>query len=198
MKITNRQNAIIIGTLIGDGCLERNGKYARLRIDHSINQKEYLWWKYNELKTLVPSKPVIISSYHKKEQKEYKRLHFATYSLDLFECYWKALYTNNRKTISNFIYAWLKDPLSLAVWYMDDGCKRNDCNALRISADAFSLSEQKVLQDMLRKNFNIMATLHRKGKWWNLYIPKKEASKFVELVFPYIIPSLKYKIALTP
>jgi len=125
-------------------------------------------------------------------------LHFATYSSDLFECYWKALYTNNRKTISNFIYAWLKDPLSLAVWYMDDGYKRNDCNALRISTDAFSLGEQKVLQDVLKKNFNIMATLHKKGKWWNLYIPQKEAYKFVELVFPYIIPSLKYKIALTP
>lgn len=198
MKITNRQHAIIVGTLIGDGCLERNGKYVRLRIDHSTKQKEYLLWKYNELKTLVPSKPIIINSYHQKEQKEYKRLHFATYSLDLFECYWKTLYTNNRKTINNSIYTWLKDPLSLAVWYMDDGYKRNDCNALRISTDAFSLSEQKVLQNLLKENFNIIVTLHRKGKWWNLYIPQKEAYKFVELIFPYIIPSLKYKIALTP
>ncbi|MDD5760835.1 MAG: hypothetical protein PHF45_02195 [Candidatus Pacebacteria bacterium] len=197
MKITDHQNAIIVGTLLGDGLLERNGKYVRLSIDHSIKQKEYLWWKYNELKTLVPSKPRIIKSYHSREQKEYKRLHFATYSLDLFECHWDAFYTNSKKTISNFINTWLRDPLSLAVWYMDDGSKRSDCNALRISTDSFSLPEQKILQNVLKENFDIMTTLHRKGKWWNLYIPQKEAKKFVELVFPYIIPSLKYKIALT-
>jgi len=198
MKITNRQNAIIVGTLLGDSLLERNGRYVRLSVDHSIKQKDYLLWKYNELKTLVPSEPRIINSYHLKEKKKYTRLHFATYSLELFECYWKAFYVNNKKTIVKFISTWFKDPLSLAVWYMDDGYKRNDCNALRISTDAFSLSEQKILQDILKKNFNAMATLHRKGKWWNLYIPQKEVNKFVRIISPYIIPSLKYKIALTP
>jgi len=196
LQINNHQRSIIIGTLLGDGFLERNGKFVRLHIDHSIKQKEYLYWKYRELKTFVPSKPRIIISYHRKAQKEYRRLHFATYSLDVFEYYWKIFYSNNRKAITNLIFSELKDPLSLAVWYMDDGYKRNDCDALRFSTESFSSAEQKLLQKVLAKNFGIKAVIHRKSKWWNLYIPHRETLKFIDLVSPYIIPSLRYKITL--
>ena len=198
MELTNHQKAIIIGTLLGDATLERNGKNPRLRIGHSLKQKEYIWWKYNELKTLTTSKPKIATSYHKKVKKYYKWLCFSSLSSEVFTFYQRMFYPNGRKEVTSLLCRSFKSPLSLAVWYMDDGYKRSDCNALRISTDAFSLPEQKLLQDMLRKNFSINVNLHKKGKWWNLYIPHKETNKFIDIVAPYIIPDMKYKIVLSP
>lgn len=198
MEITKRQHAIIVGTLLGDGLLERNGKYVRLRIDHGLNQKHYLLWKHYELESLATSQPRIVSSYQKVEKRDYERLHFSTYSSPALEPYWRAFYPSGKKMITEKACQWLDDPISLAVWFMDDGYKRNDCNALRLSTDAYSLNEQRLLQKRLRNRFGIDATLHRKGKWWNLYIPRSEAYGFVQLVQPFILESLKYKIALTP
>ena len=53
---------------------------------------------------------------------------------------------------------------------MDDGYKRNDCNALRLNTDSFQLQEQRLLQKCLKKNFKIESNLHRKGRFWTIYI----------------------------
>lgn len=45
-KLTSKQKEILLGTLLGDGVLELNGRYPRLRIDHSEKQKAYVEWKY--------------------------------------------------------------------------------------------------------------------------------------------------------
>jgi len=47
--LTQRQREIIIGTLLGDASLEKNGKYSRLRIAHYGKQKEYVFWFVKEL-----------------------------------------------------------------------------------------------------------------------------------------------------
>jgi hypothetical protein len=198
MEITDRQHAIIVGTLFGDGLLERNGRYVRLRVGHGLNQKEYLWWKYYELQELATDKPRIFSSYHKITKRNYEGLIFSTYSSPELEKYWKAFYPNGKKIVTRLACELLQDPLSLAVWHMDDGYKRNDCNALRLNTDAFAESGQKLLQNILEKRFGVAVNLHRKGKWWNIYIPQSEAKKFTKLVSPYILPALRYKIALAP
>ena len=83
---------------------------------------------------------------------------------------------------------------------MDDGYKRNDCNALRISTDSFTFQERQRLLLCMARNFGISAKLHRKGGAWNIYIPNanSQAENFCNLVKPYIIPSMRYKILLTP
>ena len=81
---------------------------------------------------------------------------------------------------------------------MDDGYKRNDCNAFRISTDSFTYHENKLLVKALKQNFGLDCTIHKKGKYWNIYIPRKSAYEFKDLVSPYIVPTLCYKIALTP
>ncbi len=197
MQITKRQNAIIIGTLLGDGCLERNGKYCRLRLEHSNNQKLYLLWKYKNLKN-ISGKVMPLHYYHKVHKKFYDNTRVYTFSDKIFDFYWNIFYRTGKKTIPSNMASFLIDPLSLAVWLMDDGYKRNDCNAFRLSTDSYTKNEQCTLQSVLKNNFGIDSTLHKKGKYWNVYIPERESKKFVSLVKKYIIPSLSYKIALTP
>ncbi len=199
MHLSKTQEAIIIGTLLGDGCLERNGRGVRLRLDHGIKQESYLLWKYKELHTIAtPSSPMKVHAYHKIHQRFYDSVRMYTYSSTLLESYWWYFYRDGKKNISQNISKLLTQPISLAVWLMDDGYKRNDCNAFRLNTDSFSKIEQRILIRVLKTNFDIDSVLHKKGKYWNVYIPQKSSKKFVEIVEPYIIPDLKYKIALAP
>ena len=197
-KISQRQRKVLIGTLLGDGTLELNGKYPRLRVDHSNKQKEYVGWKYNVLRNLAANRIRLFCQ--KKDirtNKRYSHYKFDTISSYLFYGLYKKFYTNHKKIVPNNIIEMLNNPLSLAVWYMNDGYKRNDCNALRISTDSYSLKEQKLLLECLKKNFGINARIHKKGKYWNIYIPAIETIKFCNIIRKYTIPEMRYKI-LTP
>ncbi len=196
---TKRQEEILLGMVLGDGCLEKNGHNVRLRVDHGLRQKAYLSWKFKEFKGLTTGKPRLVKGIaHPKTGKKYVRWHFSTFSLPEFNSYWEKFYPSKKKIIPNDIARIFKSPLSLVVWYMDDGYKRNDCKALRLNTDAFKYEEQKLLQKCLRCNFGIISKIHKKGKYWNIYIPSGESRKFCEIVKPYIIPQMRYKISLTP
>lgn len=198
LKLSKRHRAIIIGTILGDGCLECRNKNVRLRLEHGIKQEKYLLWKFKELKSIITGRPMQVHALHSKSRSYYDSLRIYTFSDKSLNIFWKLFYRNNKKVIPQNISKLLNDPLSLAVWFMDDGYKRNDCNAFRINTDSFKESEQNVLCQILKNNFGIDSSIHRKGKYWNIYIPQSSSKKFVEIVKPYIIPSMKYKIALAP
>ena len=58
-SLTQEQKSIIIGSILGDGYLRiiPGRRNAFLEINHSISEKDYVDWKYQELKTLVKSPP---------------------------------------------------------------------------------------------------------------------------------------------
>ncbi|MDD2731730.1 MAG: hypothetical protein PHI53_00875 [Candidatus Pacebacteria bacterium] len=198
-KINSKQKRLLIGTLLGDGTLELNGRYARLRINHSLKQKTYVEWKHKLLYKLAARDRIVCFSRNAdlRTNKTYYFCRFDTNTNFLLDRFYKIFYVNGKKRVPNNIIKVLNDPLSLAVWFMDDGYKRNDCNSLRISTDAFTFKEQILLKNCLKENFNIDCKIHRKGKYWNIYIPSLEAKKFSRIIKPYIIPEMKYKI-LTP
>lgn len=199
MGLTNRQEQIIIGSILGDGHLELNGRNVRLRVDHSQRQKEYLFWKYRELRDICPSEPRIVKILpHYKTKKVYERWHFSTFSSADLNRFRETFYISRRKIIPICIKQILKDPLSLAVWFMDDGYKRNDCNAFRLHTDCYSLDEQKLLQNCLKENFCIGSSLHKKGDTWNIYIPSAQSERFRQVIGPFILPDMRYKLPLAP
>lgn len=188
------QDSLILGTLLGDGSIEKRWKNPRLRIDHSISQKEYVFWKYKVLRTIATREPRILYEKDKRSGKTFPRWYFGTKAMPDLEFYYRLFYNGRRKIISARITNYLTNPLSLAVWLMDDGYKRNDCDALRLSTDCFSFEEQTILQECLLKNFDICSKIHRKGKAWNIYIPSIEMKKIRTMIQEHIIPTMKYKL----
>lgn len=193
--LTCNQKALIIGTLLGDGNLLKRYVNTNLRIDHGVVQKSYLFWKYKLLKNIATKKPIIIKQIDKRDGKIIKRWHFKTIAMPELNFYWNLFYPNSKKKIPENIDWYFSNPISLAVWIMDDGYRRNDCNAIRISSDGFSYKEQLILKECLAKNFDINTKIHKKGKYWNLYIPSGEMLKTKNLIQEYIIDSMKYKIS---
>ena len=194
--LTKEQNSLIIGTLLGDGCLEKQNVNSRLKIDHFSVNKDYVFWKYKILENVAADKPRIIRQLNKRSGKICERWAFATRSEPVLNPYFDLFYGTGKKELNLGFIKLFKEPLSLAVWLMDDGYKRNDCNAIRFSTDCFTLNENQILQNCLKINFGVDSKIHRKAKVWNIYIPTREMNKVREIILPYIsqVKSMIYKL----
>jgi hypothetical protein len=82
------------------------------------------------------------------------------------------------------------------VWFMDDGGRgAKTPKGLIISAAGFSSTEHILLKECLERNFKLIVNIHKNGQF---YIPASSYECFYELVNPYIVPSMRYKLPVTP
>lgn len=193
------QKEIIYGMILGDARLECRSKgirvfpiTARLRVHQGENQKDYFHWKYQILDNLVLQKPrKIICGKNPQQNKNYYSWYFHTRTIEFLGELYQQFYLNGYKIIPKKIMNILT-PLSIAVWYMDDGCFSQGTAIL--NTQNFSFSEQKILRNCLKRKFNLETTINKDRDRWRLRIKKSSFDVFRDLIKSYIIPSMKYKI----
>lgn len=103
LSLNKKQKAILVGTILGDGHLEQNGHHVRLRLDQGIKQADYLAWKYDEFENLATARPRFIKEFHKRKNVFVERMHFSTYSDEVFDKWWARSFIKKAK-LSIFIY----------------------------------------------------------------------------------------------
>ncbi len=195
--LKREQEDVLIGAILGDSHVEKNGKFCRVRFDHSIKQLPYLEWKRERL--FPYSAPLsLYQVYDKRTGKVYKRARFNTYTTLLFNPYRDLFYQGGKKILPLNIESLLHSSLALAIWYLDDGSLKTDCKAYRPHTNSFTLSEVEILKRVLFKNFGIQSQIHKQGAGFLLYIGSKgsEAKRFGEILLPIVekrIPSMLYK-----
>ena len=197
-KISSREEEILIGTILGDAHLARLKTGARLEMMHSEKQKEYLVWKHQELKRFTLSEPRLIHMHDKRNGKVYREWQYGGRVHEAITKLHALFYKNKRKIIPKNINSILKSPLSLAVWFMDDGGRRNDSYGHFLNTLAFTDEEHKLLLKCLRKNFSLECRLHWVQDGYRIYIPRKETERFCSIVHPHVIPSMQYKLSFNP
>jgi hypothetical protein len=176
-KLNSREREILIGMVLGDAFVEESKTgLARVEVNHSLKQKEYLYWKFRELKRWVRANP------YKIEYEDKRSGNF---------------YRGKRKIIPKDIEKILTSPLSLAVWYMDDGKKRPDCCGAYLDTIWCKKEEQRRLIKCLKNNFGVETRMHWNGDGYHLYIPASSIERFRSLIEKYIIPSMRYKLPYT-
>mgnify|MGYP001571042079 CR=1 FL=1 len=80
---------------------------------------------------------------------------------------------------------------------MDDGSLNR--NRIDISTYSFIESEINLLLRVLDKNFGLNGNYYRdRDKGYRMYFNTKETEKLIEIIKPYVIDSMKYKITLRP
>ena len=198
--ITKRQKEIIIGTLLGDGYLQATGKKnARLKLEHSEKQKDYIFWKYEELKNLMQDKPKKLERYNPKWEKAYTYYRCQSHSMPLLGKFKRLFYDKaGRKRIPEKISMLLKSPLSLAVWYMDDGHYYLRDDVAYIYLPRYSEEEIRRLTEALGKNFNLKPRVIKKKGYPVLYFPKEETQKLMAIIKPWVPEFMKYKTSPDP
>lgn len=184
----------LIGMLLGDANLQSfsEGKTARLRILHSIKQIDYLHHKYMLFQPLIRTR----SSVYKERQngKVYEKCYFNSVTTKQLKFFYDLFYRDGKKIVPKHIHRYL-EPITLAYWYMDDGSLtwKNRSKAIRLCTDGFSGTEVKLLVDVLNKKYLLKAIIHRQRSRFRIYIPNKN-NDFIELIRPYILESMTYKI----
>lgn len=198
MGFNKRQKEIVIGMILGDAFIQATGKNnARLRLEHSSKQKDYIFWKYNELKNMMQSAPKLLKRYNPIWKTTYHYYRCQSLSSPEFGKLRRLFYEDGKKIIPEDIVSILKNPISLAVWYMDDGYLYQRDRSAYIYLSLFQDEEINRLRSALESNFSLKPTiLVKKQKYRCLYFNVDEAKKLISLIKPYIIPSLQYKLLL--
>ncbi|OHA37787.1 MAG: hypothetical protein A3I97_02610 [Candidatus Taylorbacteria bacterium RIFCSPLOWO2_02_FULL_44_35] len=172
-----------MGSLLGDAHLVATTRGFAFRINHGIAQKKYVDWKYLELKNLTNSSPRVCNE---------KVYYFRSASHPFFNFLRSEFYRGRVKILPNNLDRWIT-PLSLAIWFMDDGAK--DGRQVRINTQSFSLRENKRLINILEAKLGIFATINRDKNKFRLRVKNKSMSRFRKLILPYLLPGMRYKLS---
>lgn len=193
----SHQLDVIIGSLLGDARLEcrskgiRAGYTARLRVHHGEKQKEYVWLKYEALKDLVSCEPREISWTNKKRNLQETSWYFHTKTLTSFGLIHEVFYKNGVKRFPKEILPIFSDRM-LAIWYMDDGSNNHD--NVTLSTHSFSLEDQQVIVDFLKKKYQLQPTIVKDRSQWKIAIGRKDYNHFLSIVTPFVPKAMSYKI----
>ncbi len=191
--LSDQCKEVILGTLLGDGSLKinRNYKNARLSFRHSIIQKEYFFWKVNLLQSVCSSK-FFWEQPAEKEVKGNSKLRFQSAALpELTEIY---RFTTKRGKL-NVSRKWLNKltPLSLAIWWMDDGSLVVNSRRGVFCTDSFSCEEHKVIARYFQVVWKIKTQIgshydkQTDKNFHRLWIRStEELKKFLLIILPFI------------
>jgi hypothetical protein len=116
--LTGRQQSVLVGTLLGDGCLARHGRYHRLHVKHEGVHRKLAEYKRDVFSNFV-SMPL-----HEFDQRlggrSYPAVQFATRTHPVFSDWHRRFYGREGKFVPLDIDE-LLTPVAVAVWFMDDG-----------------------------------------------------------------------------
>ena len=194
IKLTREQEQVLFGIILGDGYLQKTGeKNARLRLEHGYQQREYLFWKVAKLQPLFQGKPVYLERIHPLTKRTYKYWRHQSQSTPYLGKLRKIFYPEGKKIIPDNLEKYLA-PMTLAVWYMDDGYYylRDKCGYLYLGN--VSEKEANIVHNAILKRFGIETRIKVKKKGFAIYFPNSQCEKLKLLIKSLIIQYFNYKL----
>jgi hypothetical protein len=177
---------------LGDASLIPNASNTgfRLQVEHCIEQRAYVEWKYRLIKEFVLTSPKFHIS-----NKSWK---FRTISHPCFKKMASEFYTQNRKKVlPKNAGDVVRNPFVLAIWYMDDGCLKKwkgQVHGAYLNSQSFSKKENVMLKNMLWKLYGLPCTLEKNKGKYRLLFPKRSLDQLHNLIKPFMLPCFKYKL----
>jgi transposase-like protein len=190
VPLTKKQKEFIIGSLLGDGHID-NSKTKRFVVNHCEKQMSYLEYKKDILNNYVNK----LRKNAKQKSRNSTTYNLTTIGHNEFNILHRLFYNNTKKVIKDELCNYFT-PYIMAIWFMDDGSSRK--YDMKISTEGFTKKENEKLRDMIYVNFGISCKVceynNRDKKYYYLSFNKKNSIKLCELIKPYIIPSMMYKL----
>lgn len=195
---------VILGSLLGDGTLRIHPQYknARFSFRHSIKQKEYFFWKLKQLEEISGEKCWWIQSNNALSG---DKLYYQSLALESLTNLYELTHKGQRLHIRR---KWLNmlTPLSLTIWWLDEGSLITNGRRGVLCTDSFSYEEQKIMARYLYKVWDVKVAIgkvHRewKGKqneYYRLWIrSSRELQKLLRIILPHMkISSMLPKVLL--
>lgn len=208
----------IYGMLLGDGCISPEkrlpkfgNKSKNMRLSYCQGEKQYEYFKFKQKILGVNNVTESIGKSGFADTKIYRGGIKSDFHImkTLYED--KCIDENNKLNITQNFCDRLS-PLSLAIWYLDDGtCKHlqnevynysnkiNKLPSVEISTNSFSQEEVELLSNTLKNKFNIDNTIRidkkKDGRCYPyIFIPVKSTPIFMKLISPYVPECMRYKL----
>lgn len=211
MEFNKKDNAVLIGLIIGDGTVTKENK---LKIVHSYKQREYCTYKAKLLHSVFGGNNIKVHERLQKYTTTINKEKVTKYA----ECVWiqkgstklkwwrDNLYVgSNKRYTQQFLD--MMDELSLMLWWLDDGnlnCHKGGSGSICWSLrwNIFTTKEeilliQKYFQEKWKVNWNIRQLDKRSPNKWSLSCGKIEGEKFLSLFRERVlrdVPSMSYKV----
>jgi hypothetical protein len=209
--------SILVGSILGDGSLKKKSKgpntNANFAMKHSIKQKDYFMWKRNQICLEIsanidvwkqtdkaPSGTMVDKlRYQSGARPSLTYLHDLVHKGSI-----KGEYRIRRKFLN------MLTPLSLAIWWCDDGSLVSNTRQGVFCTDGFTYKDMLVLDRYMKKVLHINTSIHALGlkknnifkkdgtKRYRLWIRSRdELKKFLKIILPHIpVSSMLYKAVL--
>lgn len=186
-KLTPFQKEVLVGSLLGDGHLSANayGKNYRFQVVHMKEHKGYVDWKYEIFKNWCISKP--------KFQEINNSWRFRTISHPTLTEFHKLFYRGTKKILPYELDKILESPITLAIWFMDDGSVGPGHRGLTLNTQNFTREENERLMNYFADSFKFRVSLHKDKKSWRLYIFPGSSLEFKRRIDEFVLPEFKYK-----
>lgn len=192
VPFTRRQQEIALGSLLGDAYLRPSGNSYALSFTHGEKQKAYLEWKLREFENFVATKDFYVN--RRKFRGNDPTYSFSTITHPFLLELHQLCYPNGGKRVSQ---AWLEllSPLSLAVWYMDDGSRNRRYKTVTLCTNSFSYEEHVTMVEYFLSRYGIEPKIEpRRNGQFSLRINASQSGAFLSVVSPYIPDCMRYKI----
>lgn len=202
--LSNQCKEVILGSLLGDGSLKIHPQYknARFSFRHSIKQKEYFFWKLEQLKEISGEKCWWIQNNNKLGG---DKLRYQSLALESLTSLYQLTHERQRLRIRR---KWLNmlTSLSLAVWWFDDGSLITNGRRGVLCTDSFFYKEQKLMARYLYKVWGVKVVIgkirrewkEKQTEYYRLWIrSSEELQKLLRIILPHIkIASILPKVLL--
>jgi hypothetical protein len=194
LAMTERQRQILVGMLLGDAHLERQrgARTARLKIEHSLRQSAYVDWKYGEWRDWVRTPPRARARRNRLGTVS-TNIGFTTLSHVELEEFRLRFYRDHRKVVPIDLEL---TPLSMAVWFMDDGSRKSSqCRGLYLNTQSFTSAEVQLLQSVIQRDVGVETTVRKQRDGLQIYVPAPSASAMNAYIVNEVLPSMRYKLS---
>lgn len=189
IHLTDRQRELIMFSLLGDGHIDKRENHPLFMMCHAVNQKDYLFWKYEILKNLCNRPP-----------KLYENIKATSSSGKVYEC--QNAYKFGTKILDDLadirsmgrlkIISQLNE-FGLAIHLLDDGSRNRGFWDLCYAS--FTPEEKELYHKVLKEKFGIEPHLRKDDRY--IGFSKIDSKKIDEIILrniPNDLDIIKYKI----
>lgn len=187
-NFTEEEFQVLYGTILGDTHLDHRSTNVSGSMAHCVQQKEFIEFKHKMLQRFTSDIREKVSIDYRFKNPEYHAYYMYIKSSKALNNLYPKVYKNKVKYINKEMLYKLTG-LGIATWYMDDGS--NGHYGYIFCTNGFSKEDVQLIQKFFKEKFDINTTIRKDNV---IYIKADSKQKFKNLVSPYIIESMKYKL----
>ena len=200
----------LLGDFWGDKILGNKLDSIRFSVEQGIVNSAYIHYLANLFYSLGycarPVPTLINKTFAKKEIENHLNYRLTLFTFTSLSWIYDSFYEKtaqageiNRIKLRKRVPSWIDlylTPLGLAHWIMQDGSRQKG-QGISIASNSFTYKDCIFLANILTNKYNLKTSVIKTGTvdQWRISIWKESMPLLSQIVSPYIIPEMEYKLA---